>query len=434
VEVGGISLADPQSPRQSLEITVPVDEVEAETERVIASLQKKVRIPGFRPGKVPRDLIRSRYASDIRQDVLEKLLPRHFYTRAEREGLAVVGTPNIKDVHFEKGEPLKFTADFEVAPTIELKEYKGLTVAYQEPEITDEDIQKRIDQLREQKAEYINVDPRPLVAGDHAVVSLESLSGVEQPIKQDELVLEVGGEATLADFTNNLLGASPGDQKEFDVTYPEDYGQARIAGKTIRFRATVKGVRRKEVPEVNDEFARDLGDYQNVEELREAIRKAIFSERQFFAQQEAKNKLVEQLVDAHEFPVPEAFLEHQIELSVRRQLEMLAAEGVDPRSIKLDWEKVKESQREKAIRDVKASLIINKVADAEQLFATQEEVDRELQRLARQEREPVAATRKRLEKDDGIRHIANRIRTEKTLNLLFEQARKEAPAETPAAE
>jgi trigger factor len=405
-----------------------VADVETETDRVVESLQKKIRLPGFRPGKVPLDLIRRRYESDVRQEVLEKLVPRHFFERSEKEGLAVVGTPNIKDVHFEKGEPLKFTAEFEVAPTIELKEYKGLTVPYQEPEISDEDIQKRIDQLREQKAEYVNVDPRPLAAGDHAVVSLESLAGVEQPIKQDELVLEVGGADTLAGFTDNLLGAAPGDEKEFDVAYPEDYGQARLAGKTIRFRAAVKGVRRKEVPEVNDEFARDLGDYQNVEELREAVRKALFAERQFFAQQEAKNKLIDQLVDTHEFAVPEAFLEHQIELQVRRQLEMLAAEGVDPRSIKLDWEKVKESQREKATRDVKASLLLNKVADVEQLFASQEEVDRELQRIARQEREPVAATRKRLEKDDGIRRIANRIRTDKTLNFLFEHARKEAPA------
>jgi trigger factor len=422
-------LAESQSSsRQTLEITVPVTDVEAETGRVIESLQKKVRIPGFRPGKVPKDLIRQRYQSEIRQEVLEKLVPRHFFQRAEQEGLPVVGTPNVKDVHFETGEPLRFTAEFEIAPTIELKDYKGLTVPYQEPEITDEDVAKRIEQLREQKAEYVNVDPRPLENGDHAVVSLQSLAGVEQPINQDELVLLVGGEDTLADFTSNLLGASPGDTKEFDVHYPEDYGQPRLAGKTVGFRTAVKGIRRKEVPEVNDEFARDLGDYQNVEELREAVRKSLFLERQFFAQQEAKNKLIEQLVDSHEFPVPEAFLDRQIELQVQRQLEMLAADGVDPRSIKLDWEKVKASQRDKAIREVKASLLINKVADAEQIYATQDEVDREVQRIARQEREPVAATRKRLEKEDGLRRIANRIRTDKTLNFLFEHARKEAPA------
>lgn len=421
-------MADPRSSRQSLEIVVPVPDVEAETERVVASLQKKVRIPGFRPGKVPADLIRSRYQSDIRHEVLEKLLPRHFFERAEREGLAVVGTPNVKDVHFEKGQPLKFTAEFEVAPSIELKEYKELTVPYQDPEITDEDVARRLEQLRQQKAEYVNVDPRPLESGDYAVVALESLAGVEQPVRQDELILEIGGDETLSDFTANLLGASPGDEKEFDVRYPEDYGQAKLAGKTVRFHARVKGIRRKEVPEANDEFARDLGDYQNLEEVREAVRKALFAERQFFAQQEAKNKLVEQLVEAHEFPVPEAFVDRQIELQVERNLEMLAAEGVDPRSVKLDWAKVKESQRDKAVRDVKASLLINKIADAEQIYATQDEVDREVQRLARQAREPVAATRKRLEKEDAIRNIASRIRTEKTLEFLFEHARKEAPA------
>jgi trigger factor len=421
-------LADLQNSKQSLEIVVPVNDVEAETERVVASLQKKVRIPGFRPGKVPADLIRSRYQSDIRHEVLEKLLPLHFFERAEREGLAVVGTPNVKDVHFEKGEPLKFTAEFEVAPSIELGEYKELTVSYQDPEITDEDVAKRLEQLRQQKAEYVNVDPRALESGDYAVVALESLAGVEQQVKQDELILQLGGEETLEDFTNNLLGASPSDEKDFDVRYPEDYGQPKLAGKTVRFHARVKGIRRKEVPEANDEFARDLGDYQNLEEVREAVRKAIFAERQFFGQQEAKNKLVEQLVDAHEFPVPEAFVDRQIEIQVQRNLEMLAAQGVDPRSIKLDWAKLKESQRDKAVRDVKASLLISKIADVEQIYATQDEVDREVQRIAREAREPVAATRKRLEKDDAIRSIAGRIRTDKALEFLFEHARKEAPA------
>ncbi len=421
-------MADPQSSRHSLEITVPVADVEAETERAVESLRKKVRIAGFRPGKVPPDLIRQRYQSDIRQDVLEALLPRHFFKRAEQEGLAVVGTPNIKDVKMEKGEPLRFVAEFEVAPSIELKEYKGLPVPYQDPEITGEDVDKRIEQLRDQKADYVNVDPRPVASGDFVVLSLESLAGVDQPIKQDEMVLEAGGADTLADFTNNLLGASPGDEKEFDVTYPEDYGQARLSGKTVRFRAQVKGIRRKDTPELNDAFAQDLGDYKNVEELRDAVHKALFAERQFVAQQEAKNKLIDQLVDTHEFPVPEAFIDQQIENQVRRNLEMLAAQGVDPRGIKLDWEKVKEHEREKAVREVKASLLVNKVADAEQIYATQEEVDRELQRIARQTREPVAATRKRLEKEDGIRRIANRIRTDKTVTLLFEHARKETPA------
>jgi len=420
-------LADPQSTKQTLEITVPANEVEAETARVVESLQKKIRLPGFRPGKVPLDLIRRRYQEDVRHEVLEKLIPRHFFKRAEAEGLSVVGRPNVTEVKLEAGEPMRFKAEFEVAPTIELKGYQEVTIPYQDPEIQDEDVATRIEQLREQKADYANVDPRPVETGDHAVVSLESLAGAPgQPIKQDELTLHVGGEDTLGDFSDNLTGMTPGETKEFDVRYPEDYGQPKLAGKTIRFRATLKGIRHKELPELNDEFARDLGDYQNLEELREAVRKSLFSERQYFAQQEAKGKIVDALVASHEFPVPEVFIERQIEAEVERNLRMLAAEGVDPRSIKLDWDKVKTTQRDKAVHDVKASLLLDKIAEAEQIYATQDEVDKEVQRLARQEREPVAATRKRLEKDDGIRRIANRIRTDKTLDFLFEHARKEA--------
>ena len=420
-------MSDPQNIKRTLELSVPAPEVEQETERVVESIRKKVRLPGFRPGKVPVDLVRRRYEQDIRHDVLEKLIPKTFFKRAEEEGLNVVGTPNVSDVQLSPGEPLRFKAEFEVAPEIELKEYKDLTVPYQDPEVTDEDVNKRLEELREQKAEYVNVDPRPIAEGDYAVVALESVSGIAGPaVKQDELTLHIGGEETLPGFGENLTGMSPGEEKEFDVTYPEDYGQAKLAGKTVRFHALVKGIRRKELPEPNDDFARDLGDYQNMDEVREAIRKAIFAERQFFAQQEAKNKLVDALVDSHEFPVPEAYIERQIEMQVERQLQMLAAEGVDPRSIKLDWEKLKESQRDKAIREVKGSLLVHKVADAEDIHATQDEVDREVQRLARQSREPVAAVRMRLEKEGALGRIASRIRTDKTLGFLFDHARKTA--------
>ncbi|MGA2434951.1 MAG: trigger factor [Bryobacteraceae bacterium] len=413
--------------KQTLDVAVPAAEVESETERVVKSLQQKVKLPGFRPGKVPAGLIRSRFEKDIRQEVLEKLIPKHFYQRAGQEGINVVGTPNVSDVKLEKGEPLRFKAEFEVAPSIELKEYRGLAVPYQDPEVAEGDVQKRLEDFQQQKAEYVNIDPRPVEDGDYAVVALESVSGVDgPPVKQNEIALHIGSEETLPGFSDNLRGASPGETKEFDVVYPEDYGQPKLAGKTIRFRATLKGLRRKELPEINDEFARDIGDYQNIGELREAVRKALFAERQFLAQQEAKNKLVDALVDTHDFPVPEAFIDRQIEMQVERKLHELAAEGIDPRSIKLDWQKVKENQRDKAVREVKASLLLNKIAEAEHVAATQEEVERDVQRIAKQEREPVAAVRAKLEKDDGLWRIASRIRTEKTLELLFEHARKTA--------
>jgi trigger factor len=413
--------------RHSLEISIPVEAVESETNRVTADIQKRAKLAGFRPGKAPASLIRQQFAGDIRQKVLEALIPEHLRKQLEADNLNVVGTPDIKDIHFHDSEPLRFTAEFEVLPPIELKDYKEVEVHYHDPEVTAEDVDKRLEELREQKAQYINVDPRPAETGDHAVVALESLAGVEgEPVKTDEMVLELGGPDTLPAFTENLLGLSPGDEKEFDVAYPEDYGSARLAGNTIRFRAVLKGIRRKELPELNDEFAQDLGDYRTVEELREAVKRGIFGQRQAEAQQEAKNRLVDKLVDEHDFPVPEFFVERQIRSRVEQSLRAMAGDGVDPRSLKLDWEKLKESQRDRAVREVRASLLLARISERESIHATREEVDNEVGRIARQKREPQPAVQVRFEKDGTLDRIANHIQTAKTLNFLFEHARKTA--------
>ncbi len=413
--------------KHELEITVPVEDIRKETDRVVADIQKRAKLPGFRPGKAPAGIIRTRFHSEIRQDVLEAILPKAFHAKAESEHLQVVSTPSVKDIHFHDGEPLRFKAEFEVAPEFELKEYRGLPVTYEDPEVTDEEVETRIGTIRDQKAEYVNEDPRPLADGDFAVVSLHSIAGVEgEQINNDDMMLHIGDPETMLEFSENLRGVSPGEEREFDVKYPDDYTQARIAGKVVRFDVKVKAVRRKELPEVNDEFAKDLGDYQNLEELKNAVRTSIQAEKTRAAQEEAKSKIIDELVNQHEFAVPEAFIDRQIERTVSSHF---LSRGIDPRHLKLDWDKVKENQRDRAIRDVRASLLLERVADKEGIHATNDEVDREVQRIARQDREPVAAVRMKLEKDGTLGRIASHIRTDKTLSFLFEHARKSAKAE-----
>ena len=247
-----------------------------------------------------------------------------------------------------------------------------------------------------------------------------------QTLSQDELVLRIGDEATMPVFTENLRGASPDESREFEVVYPEDYERKNLAGRTVKFRATVKAVRRKELPELNDEFAKDLGDFKTLEELKETIRKNILREREHHAQDAAKRQLLDKLVEAHDFPVPGAYVDRQIQVNVENQLRALAGQGMDVKDLKLDWSKVRDSQKDKATRDVKASLLLDKIGEREAIGATQEEVDREVQRIARQQREAVAITRAKLQKEGAIAKIAGNIRTEKTLTMLFEQARKEA--------
>ncbi|MCL6506317.1 MAG: trigger factor [Bryobacteraceae bacterium] len=286
-----------QTCKRTLEITVPAEEVEKATERAASELAARVRLPGFRPGKVPKSLVRTRFAQDIRQAVVEELVPRFLQKKVEEENLRVVGTPDVTRIELEPGQPMRFTVEFEVAPEIELKPYRGLTVPYRDPEVSDEEIRERLEAIRERKAQYVTLEPRPAADGDYVAVALESFDTSGKLLnRQEEVMVHIGAEETLAEFTENLRGLSPGEEKEFEVSYPEDYGDEKLAGKTLRFRARVKAVRRKELPELNDEFAAEVGDFQSLEELREEVRRSLLREKEALARREAKNRLVEQLV------------------------------------------------------------------------------------------------------------------------------------------
>ena len=414
--------------KHELEITVPAEEIARETTRAVTKLQAKVRLPGFRPGKTPASIIRARFSNEVRQDVLENLVPKFFQKTVADEHLDVVGGPSFKDVHFHEGEPLRFKAEFEVAPVIDLRDYRGLAVRYLEPEVTDEDIEKRLSDLREQKAQYVNIDPRPAAQGDYAVVSLESLAGLDKPLQQDEMSILVGGPDQLPEFSEALQGMTPEEEKEFDLPYPEDFGQQELAGKTVRFRMKLKMLRTKELPELNDDFAKDLGDFETLEKLRGAVRTSIHREREQAAQQTAKEDLVDRLIESHEFPVPDAYVERRVESEAGAQFERATGKTIDIKVLKenIDWAGFTAGLRPKALHDVKASLLLEQVAQAESIHATNDEVDRELQRISRQEREPMAALRKKMEQNGSLDRLAHHIRTEKTLNFLFEHARKEA--------
>ena len=419
--------------RHRLEITIPASAFQAESANALEKVRQKVRLKGFRPGKAPSAIIRQYYMGEIRQEALDKLIPEYLKREYDRQNLQVVSRPEIKDLAIKESGEVFFKAELEVAPEFELGTYRGVEVPYAEPQVSDEEINARLEQLRESKAEFVNVDPRPAQDGDHCLVTLESVAGLEgEPMRQDDINIEIGGKDTFEAFTQALRDAQPGETREAEITYPEGYAAERLAGKTVRFRIHLKQIRLKELPELNDEFAKDLGDFQNLEELKAEVSKAIFREKESAAQAAAKNAIIEKLVDAHDFPVPEVYVDQQVQGIVEGQLRSLAAQGVDVGKIKLNWEELRKAQAERARRDVRASLILEKVASAESIFTTQEEVDAELSRISRQQREPIAAVRMRLEKDGTLARIASRIRTEKTLGYLFERAVKTTPAPEPA--
>jgi len=422
--------------KHSLEIVIPAEAFTAATAAATTKVREKVHLKGFRPGKAPEAIIRQYYAGEIRQEALDKLIPEYLKKEYDRQNLQVVSRPDIKDLDFTEAGDVKFKVEFEVAPEFELGEYRGVEVPYAEPQVADSDVDERIEGVRDSRAQFVNVDPRPAQDGDHCLVDLHPIAGLDDDsVHQHDINIEVGGKDTFPQFTEALRGAQPGESREAEISYPEDYAAPKLSGKTVRFRIDLKQIRLKELPELNDEFAKDLGDFQSLEELKAEVRKTIFRERESAAQSEAKNLIIEKLVDAHPFAVPDAYVDQQVQSMVENQLRSLSAQGVDVSKLKLDWKELRKAQAERATRDVRASLILEKVSVAESIFATQEEVDSELSRMSRQLREPIAAIRMKFEKDGTLGRIASRIRTEKTLAYLFEQAVKVAPvpAEAPAS-
>ncbi len=422
--------------RGELDIVVPWEEVQAESEKALKSFRTQVRIPGFRPGKAPDSVIKMRYAQELRSEVIEKLIDRHFWKEAKEQDYNVIGTPRIKDIEFADEQDFKFHAEFEIIPDFELMDYRRLQVPFVEPEVTDEEINAEIERLRERHSTFKNLDPRPLEDGDTAVLSLRSEEVEGAPaINQEETTLEIGAEETFEAFTNALRGKSPGDSADFTVTYPDDFGNADLAGKAIPFHAEIKGIRVKELPEADDEFAADVGDFQTLDELKSRIREEIGTHKRRQAIEQAKDKIVDLLVEKHGFPVPDLLVDQQLRSRLERTARMFVAQGVDLDQVDIDWKRLAEEQRPRAIRDVKAGLLLERIAEVEAIEVDAADVDAEVQRYAQRNRLSQAAARKQLAEDGTLDQIESHLANEKVMAFLFDESEKvDPPAEEPDAE
>lgn len=422
--------------RGELDVVVPWEEVQEEAEKVLKSFRHQVRIPGFRPGKAPDSVIRMRYAQELRSEVIEKLVDRHFWKEAKEQDYNVIGTPKIRDIEYSDDQPFKFHAEFEILPDFELKDYKRLQVPFLEPEVADDEIDAEIERLREQHATFKNIDPRPIEDGDTAVLSLKSEEVEGAPtINQEETTIEIGSAETFEDFSNALRGKTPGESADFEVAYPEDFGNADLAGKTIPFHAEIKGIRVKELPEPDDDFAADVGDFQTLDELKARIREELGAHKRRQAIEKAKDKIVDLLVEKHDFPVPDLLVDQQIRTRLERTARMFAQQGVDLANMDLDWKRLAEEQRPRAIRDVKAGLLLERISEVEAIEVDSAELDAEVQRYAQQNRITLAAARKQLAEDGTLDRIESHLANEKVMSFLFDESEKiDPPAEEPEAE
>ncbi len=415
--------------KREISVEIPAAEVARETEIIILKYQKVARLPGFRAGHVPPSIIRQRFKEDLKSDVVEALVPRYFRKEAEKLGLIPVSQPQVTDLHIHEGEPLTFKAKFEIMPEIKVEGYKELRTDHPEIVVKDEEVEEALNSVREQHATYTSIEGRPLADGDFAQASMDGKPKEKdpdakiQPVHMDEVLIEIGGKNTVPEFTEHLRGANAGDERTFDVSYPEDSNDKRLAGKTFVYTVKVQALKQKAMPELTDDFAKELGEFTSIDQVRKQIRDNMEAERKHTAEREAKDKLVAELVKRNDFEVPEALVDRQIDVRLERGLRALAAQGMKMEDLKkMDLPRLRAGQRDQAVQDVKSSLLLERVAELEKIDAGEDEVNHELEALAQQTKQTSEAVRAKLTQDGGLDRIRNRIRSEKTLDFLYHQS------------
>jgi len=418
-----------ESVKREISVEIPADEVARETEVIIQKYQKVARLPGFRAGHVPASIIKQRFGEEVKSDVVEALVPKYFRREAEKQGLMPVSQPRVTDLHIHDSEPLRFKASFEVMPEIPVEGYKELRADKPEIVVSDEEVEQALRDVGEQHATFTSVEGRPLADGDFAQASLDGRPKDAQaakdanPVRMDEVLVEIGGKNTMPEFTEHLRGASAGEERTFDVNYPQDASDKRLAGKTFSYTVKIHAIKQKSLPELNDEFAKELGEFTSLDAVKKQIRENMEAEKRHTAEHEAKEKLVAELVKRNEFEVPESLVERQIDLRLERGLRALAAQGMKMEDMKkMDLPRLRLGQREQAVQDVKSSLLMERIAELEKITVSDDELNQEVEALAKQTKQTPEAVRARLTQDGGLDRIRNRIRSEKALNFLYHQS------------
>ena len=420
--------------RRELELEIPAEEVSKKMESVAKEFARLAMIPGFRKGKAPVSLIRRRFAEDIKGEVLQTLVPEHVERALAEQKLSPVTQPKVDKLDFNEGQPVKFRAIFEVMPEFELGSYKGLELEMPTMDITDEDVAKALEEMRERAAAFAPVEGRAIQDGDFAQVKLVGTpEGGGDPLQADSVLCHIGAEETMEPFNTNLKGANVGEHKSFDVEYPADYPDPKLAGKKFHYAVEVLGIKTKKLPELNDDFAKDVSDAKTLDELKNKVREGLEHQRDHRRKELLYEKVLAELVKKHDFPVPESLVEHQMDVRLERVVRSLAAQGVDPRAVNVDWVTLRRRQGDRARDDVKAELIIDRIATAETIDASEEDLTRELEHAAGHSNESAEALRARLTKQGTLDRMKAKLRSDKTLEWLEQNAKIKTVAAANAA-
>jgi trigger factor len=413
---------DVSETRKNLVVEIESSTVDAEIDRVARDYTKAARIPGFRPGKVPARVVKQRFRSQILHDVVHELVPRAVDDALRERGLEPLDTPDIRDVVVEEGQPLKFTATFDTVPSFDLQPYVSLQLRRPQATLQEGAVDETLQSLRERAARFEVVEARPVERGDTVVVDLVREAGTEPPDTHQDVTIEIGAAANPPGFDDEVIGTTVGETKRFEVRYPDDYEMKELAGTAVNYTVTMKGLKRRVVPDLDDEFARDLGEFDTLAALRARVEQDLTREAEQKAERDARGDLLKQLAGWVTFTVPESLIERELDRRIEDFARRLMEQGVDPRKADIDWAAFRQAQQEPARDSVASALVLDEVAQREGLTVSEAEIEAELSRFGERTGRTTAAVRAQLEKDGGISRLATGLRREKAVDFLRSRA------------
>jgi len=417
-------LTDVSETRKALSFEIPQDVVDAEINRIAKTYTQKARIPGFRPGKVPATIIKQRFRDQILQDVMQGLIPRAVDDALQERGIEPVDTPAIKDVALHEGQPMTFTATVDTLPSFDPGDLSTITLRPPSTTVDDEAVEKMLERLRDRAAKYEPVEGRPVAEGDAVVADIERQEkGDTETDRHENVTLELGSPTSPPGFDAELIGLNVGDRKTFDIHFPEGYPVEEMAGKDVTYHVSVKEVRRKVLPTLDDEFAKDLGEFDSLDALRTRVRGDLESEAEESGRRQLRNELLAQLATRVTFPIPDSLVEREIDRRLEEFARQLVQQQIDPRQAGIDWGQFREAQREAARSSVASALVLDELSKRESLTVSDEDVDKEIEQFAGRSGRTPAAVRAQIEKEGGLGRLTAGLRREKAVDLALSRAK-----------
>jgi trigger factor len=448
-----VAYTDVSDTQKSLQVEIEPDVVGTEIDRVIRGYARSLRLPGFRPGKIPPKIIKQRFKAQILHDVAHDLIPRAVEDALRERGVEPIETPSVKDVSIEEGQPLTFTAAFQTAPPVDPGSYASLTIRRPAIDVTAEQIDEAMGRLTQSAARFQPVTDRPAETGDTVVMNLTrtqvplpagegaaagtgeggaqaeagegeakaEAAATPEPERLEEAGVEIGATANPPGFDEHLLGVTPGTEKSFRVSFPADYGVESRAARELDYAIEVTGIRRKNVPALDDEFAKDLG-YDSLEKLREQVARNLRREAERNQERNVRQDLLQQLAQRVPFDAPEVLVAREVDRRVEEFVHQLIEQRIDPMRAQIDWEQFRTEQHEPAVNTVKCMLILDEIARREKLSVSDEELDAEVEKFAAGANQPIETVRARLEKEGAIGRVYAGLRREKAIDFAIGNA------------